>query len=163
MKKVIIIRHAKSSWKYNVDDMHRPLRAIGVRNTIKICERFKEVSEISLKNVFSSPAKRALDTCRIFVENYNSDDKIEIDVVDELYDFEGAKLHHFIKSIHDNLDTIFVFGHNNALTSFVNKYANVYVLNVPTSGLVILEFDIDKWADLRPGILKLKLFPKEIN
>ena len=163
MKKIIIIRHGKSSWKHNVDDRKRPLKTIGIENTIKVCKRFKMTSGINLKNVFSSPAKRALDTCRIFVENYSSESIIDVEIVEDLYDFDGRKLRGFITALNNDLDTVFVFGHNNALNNFVNSFGNTYIENIPTSGLVVLEFNINNWADLQSGILKLKLFPKEIN
>ena len=163
MKKVIVVRHGKSSWKYNIDDRLRPLKTVGFKNTIKVCERFKMTSEINMKNVFSSPAKRALETSRIFVGNYNSVPAVDIEIIEDLYDFEGRKLHRFIISLNDDLDTVFIFGHNNALNNFVNNYGNVYIDNIPTSGLVVLEFNVNNWCDLQKGILKLKLFPKDIN
>ncbi|WP_066225407.1 SixA phosphatase family protein [Formosa haliotis] len=162
MKKLILIRHGKSSWKYDVEDMYRPLKSVGEANTIKVCKTFLEMSEISLKNVFSSPSKRTRDTCEIFIKNYSNPDKIEPQIIQNLYDFEGRKLVQFIKSLDNDLDTVFIFGHNNALTNFVNAYGDFYIENVPTSGLVVLEFLIDNWSDLSKGSIKLKLFPKEL-
>ncbi|QDO95570.1 histidine phosphatase family protein [Formosa sediminum] len=167
MKTIILVRHGKSSWKQDVDDMFRPLKPVGSSNTIKVSDHFKSKTKITLKNVFTSPAKRALDTCVIFVNNFvdNFVDKssVNIEVVKDLYDFNGEKLVLFIKNLSDNMDTVFLFGHNNAFTNFVNSYGDKFVDNVPTSGLVVLEFNIDRWCDLAPGHLKLKLFPKALK
>ncbi|WP_299782486.1 histidine phosphatase family protein [uncultured Formosa sp.] len=163
MKKIIVIRHGKSSWNHGVADQFRPLKSIGLINTILVCKNFQKMSDISLKNVFTSPAKRALDTCNIFVDNFFLETHVEVQIVDDLYDFDGLKLLNFIKSLANNLESVFIFGHNNALNNFVNTYGNVYIENVPTSGLVVLEFDIDNWSNLKTGNTKLKLFPKSLK
>ncbi|WP_434036539.1 SixA phosphatase family protein [Formosa sp. 4Alg 33] len=162
MKTVVLIRHGKSSWKYNVTDRERPLKKVGVKNTIKVCKEFKLNSEIQLQNVFSSPAKRARDTCDIFVENYKATHQINVEIEEDIYDFNGDSLRRFVENLDNNLETVFIFGHNNAFNNFVNTFGEVYIENVPTSGLVILEFDINNWSDLKPGVLKLKLFPKAL-
>ncbi|MFB9054246.1 histidine phosphatase family protein [Formosa undariae] len=162
MKTVVLIRHGKSSWKYNVNDRERPLKKVGIQNTIKVCNQFKINSEIQLQNVFSSPAKRARDTCDLFIQTYNATQEFNVEINEDLYDFDGASLKHFIKSLDNDLDTVFIFGHNNAFNNFVNTFGDVYIENVPTSGLVNLEFDINNWSDLKPGVLKLKLFPKAL-
>ncbi|CDF80049.1 phosphoglycerate mutase [Formosa agariphila KMM 3901] len=163
MKTIILVRHAKSSWKYDVDDRHRPLKTIGIKNTIKVCNRFNVLQNQPLKHVYSSPAKRALDTCKLFVEHYNPKSHIDINITEDLYDFQGNSLVQFVKSLPDSIPSVYLFGHNNAFNNFVNTYGDIFIDNVPTSGLVLLEFDIDHWTDLKPGTLKLKLFPKALD
>ena len=163
MKKIVVVRHGKSSWKHGVGDRFRPLKPVGITNTIKVCRNFKNMSDISLKSVFSSPAKRALDTCDIFVNNFFVEEQISVKIIEDLYDFEGDKLTEFIKNLANDLDVVFIFGHNHAINHFVNFYGNEYIENVPTSGLVVLEFNIENWSDLASGYLKLKLFPKALK
>lgn len=163
MRKIILIRHGKSSWKFDINDRFRPLKSIGIIKTIKVCKNFKELSDISLLNVFSSPAKRALETCYIFVDNFYSKEEIEVKIIEDLYDLEGEHLLQFITSLHNSLETVFIFAHNNAITNFVNTHGDIYIKNVPTSGLVYMEFDIDNWAKLNLGKLILKLFPKDLK
>jgi phosphohistidine phosphatase len=55
-----------------------------------------------------------------------------------------------------------IFGHNHAFTSIVNTFGNSYIENVPTSGLVMLEFNINNWQDLTHGKTALILFPKDL-
>ena len=41
-----------------------------------------------------------------------------------------------------------VFGHNYAFTNLVNQLGNKYIENVPTSGMVKIDFEIEHWKDL---------------
>ncbi len=56
-----------------------------------------------------------------------------------------------------------VFGHNYAMTNFVNTYGDSYIDNLPTSGLVIFDFDIDSWKDLKPGKTVEIMIPKNLR
>ncbi|TPV31556.1 histidine phosphatase family protein [Paucihalobacter ruber] len=160
MKHVILIRHGKSSWNHNVGDVLRPLSERGVSDIKKIAKQFK-LLEINPDAVFTSHAKRASHTCELFCEgiDYNLND---FDVVQLLYDFEGSQVIDFIKKLSHHIKVVLIFGHNNAFTNISNIFGSKYIDNVPTSGLVHLVFDIDKWENLKPGITKQTLFPKEL-
>ncbi|WP_375234981.1 histidine phosphatase family protein, partial [Winogradskyella sp.] len=54
-KKLILIRHAKSSWKYDVSDIDRPLKKRGVTDASIISKAFKE-KEYTVNKIYSSPA-----------------------------------------------------------------------------------------------------------
>ena len=149
MKKLIVVRHAKSSWKHNVRDIDRPIKNRGITDITAVSKEYK-IKYLHPEIVFSSPARRALDTCNIFLKHiefsYNN-----VIISPEIYDFGGNSLTDFIKSIDDTYNNVMLFGHNHALTYFVNTYGDNYIDNLPTSGLVIFEFDIDTWKDLKPG------------
>ena len=161
MKKLTIIRHAKSSWKHNVRDLDRPIKKRGITDITAVSKEFK-IKYLHPEIVFSSPAKRALDTCSRFLKNiefsYNN-----VIISPEIYDFGGNSLIDFIKSIDDKYDNVMLFGHNHALTYFVNTYGDNYIDNLPTSGLVIFEFDIDNWEDLKPGKIIELIIPKNLR
>jgi len=161
MKKIVFVRHAKSSWKYDVNDLDRPLKNSGIIDVNLVSKKFKS-SDFSLENVFTSPAKRALETCDIFVKNLDFDDK-KIKIIEQLYDFGGYKVIDFIKSLDNNYNNIMIFGHNHALTSIVNTYGNMVIDNLPTCGLAVLEFDIDYWKDLVQGQTLLMIFPRDLR
>jgi phosphohistidine phosphatase len=161
MKKIIFVRHGKSSWDYNVDDINRPLKKRGIVDSGLVSNALRNL-ELSPEVVFSSPAKRAQETCKIFLKNLNVDeDNIRID--GELYDFGGTKVINFIKSLDDCFKNIMIFGHNHALTSIVNTYGNIYIDNLPTCGLVILKFDIECWSELNQGETIKMIFPRDLK
>ena len=149
MKNLIIVRHAKSSWKHNVRDLDRPIKNRGITDITAVSKEFKRKYSHP-DAVFSSPAKRAFDTCNIFLQHIEFSYNNAI-ISPEIYDFGGNSLINFIESIDDTYNNVMLFGHNHALTYFVNTYGDNYIDNLPTSGLVIFEFDIDTWEDLKPG------------
>lgn len=161
MKTLILFRHGKSSWEYSVGDKDRPLLPRGISDAILVADNFNE-QELPIDAVFSSPANRALHTSMIFVRQlYFSLDKFR--VINELYDFSGEHVLQFIKGIDKTLNTVVIFGHNHAFTHIANSLGNSYIENVPTSGLVHLEFDVDQWSSVEKGVTKQTIFPKQLK
>ncbi|MDA9070232.1 histidine phosphatase family protein [Arenitalea sp.] len=161
MKKLVLVRHAKSSWEHDVTDHQRPLKKRGFKDADMVSNSFKKIS-LTADFLISSDAIRAKTTAEIFISNLNMDESI-VRFTHDLYDFSGKSLLRVIKSCDDIINTLMVFGHNHALTDFVNTYGDKYIDNVPTSGLVIIEFDIDNWKDLKPGKTCYTLFPRDLK
>jgi len=161
MKTLILVRHGKSSWEYAVSDKDRPLLQRGITDAFLVADHFNE-QEMKINAIFSSPANRALHTSMIFVRQlYFPLDKFQI--VSELYDFSGDYVLQFVKDLSDTLDTVIIFGHNHAFTFIANSLGNSYIENVPTSGLVQLEFDLEQWASIEKGVTKQTIFPKQLR
>lgn len=161
MKKITLVRHAKSSWKHDVGDLNRPLKKRGIVDVEAVSKEFK-IKHLYPEIVFSSPARRALDTCKKFLDEIDFSYK-NICISEEIYDFGGHRLTNFIKSINNDFSNVMLFGHNYALTYFANTYGDISIENLPTSGLVVFEFDIDSWEDLKPGRIIDVLIPKNLR
>lgn len=161
MKTLYLIRHAKSSWEHDVIDHERPLKDRGFEDADLVSRHLKESLELPDK-VLSSDAMRAKTTAMIFMKNLGMDeDDIVLD--HELYDFSGRGLTKVISNCDDAVERLMVFGHNHAMTAFVNTYGDEYTGNVATSGFTHIEFDIDSWKDLKPGTTKRSLYPKHLK
>lgn len=161
MKTIILVRHAKSSWEFDVSDRDRPLKKRGIIDANLVSKKFREhhfLPEI----VFSSPANRALSTCKIFLQNLDISDKI-LKISDEIYDFGGQSVINFIKKLDNNIASVMLFGHNHAFTSLANVFGTTYIDNLPTSGLVKLTFDIKKWDAIELGKTELIIFPRHLK
>jgi len=161
MKEIVIIRHAKSSWEYDYKDIDRPLKNRGITDAGLVSKEFL-LFKYKPEFVFSSPAKRAVETCNIFVRNINISNNI-VRFHDQLYDFGGDKVVDFIKSMDNTYNKVMIFGHNHALTSIVNLFGDQYIDNLPTCGLVVLEFDIDNWKDVDQGHIVKTIFPRDLK
>ncbi|TGV01139.1 SixA phosphatase family protein [Flavivirga rizhaonensis] len=161
MKKLIIVRHAKSSWKHNVIDHERPLNERGFKDANLVSENLKG-SGLKVDLVLSSDAMRAKTTANIFTSNLNIDESI-VRLNHDLYDFSGSHLIEVIKSCDDSVDALMIFGHNHAITAFVNTYGSSRIDNVPTSGVVVIEFDIVNWKSLNQGKTIQTLFPRDLK
>lgn len=161
MKKIIVVRHAKSSWEFNVIDHERPLNQRGINDAHRLSKHM-EIDPKSIDLILSSDSRRTTETSKIFVSNLNLTDK-KIEYLYELYDFDGRDLIRIVKSCTPDVNTLMVFGHNHAVTDFVNTFGNQFIDNVPTSGVVIIEFNITDWKDLNKGKTVLTLFPRDLK
>lgn len=161
MKKLILVRHAKSSWKHDVIDHERPLNKRGINDAIQVSNYLKnKISNIDL--VLVSDAERTKKTAEIFTRTLNIDKSI-IHFNTKLYDFTGYDLIDTIKSCDTSVNKLMIFGHNHAVTDFANNYGNIFIENIPTSSVVILKFDIQNWNELKKGITTSIITPKDLK
>lgn len=159
MKTIVLIRHAKSSWDHDVSDLNRPLSKRGFTDANLVSKAFKSYN-FNPDAIYSSPANRALTTCSIFMENLNISKEL-LGIDHKLYDFGGNQVRRFIKSLNDDLEKVIIFGHNHAFTSLANSFGDADIDNLPTSGLVMIEFNVDQWQQVSQGETKLFLKPKD--
>ena len=160
MKELILVRHGKSSWDYDVRDSDRPLKERGVRDAHRVAQAASEAVK-DVQAVFSSPANRALHTCMILMRELQIPFE-KLSITKELYDFSGGSVRSFVHNLDDSLEKVMLFGHNHALTHVVNDWGSKYVDNVPTSGMVYLSFDVERWEGVSFGTTKLMVFPKHL-
>ena len=160
MKNIILIRHAKSNREFEIKDFDRELIEKGIKNSIKCANvTLNEIDFCSI--IYSSPAKRAIQTAEIFLKTWKLDLK-SIKIIPELYTFDVTELEQIVKSCPNNHNSLILFGHNSAITDFVNKFGDIFIENVPTSGLVSITFDTDNWNNVMKGKTKRILFPRDI-
>tara|TARA_R110002096_G_scaffold236941_2_gene427722 strand:+ start:596 stop:1081 length:486 start_codon:yes stop_codon:yes gene_type:complete len=161
MKQLILVRHAKSSWKHDVIDHERPLKNRGF-NDAEIVSNYLKNSALNVDLVLSSDAMRAKTTAGIFISNLEINEEI-FNLNHDLYDFSGENLVKTIKQCDDKITNLMVFGHNHAITAFVNTFGNTYINNVPTSGVVVIEFKINSWKNLNKGKTTKIVFPRDLK
>ena len=146
MKIITFLRHSKSSWENNIEDIHRPLSQIGIEKIKKIANTSKD-HFISSEIIFTSSANRALYTSvllsRIISINLN-----KIKICDELYTFNYNKVFDFIKTIDNNYTEVVLVGHNPAFTEISNYFSENKILNLPTARWFSLKFESDNWSDI---------------
>lgn len=161
MKTLYIIRHAKSSWGFNLPDDQRPLNERGLKDAELIGKQLKTIVK-PIDRVLCSPAKRAHSTAKIICDQLNISEDIFF-LEPDLYDFEGSKVINVIKNCENTIQTLMIFGHNHAFTSIANLLGNVYIDNLPTTGVVAIEFEAENWKDINVGKNLLTIFPKTLK
>ena len=161
MKNLILIRHSKSSWDAPVQDIERSISQRGVKDAHLIAAKTPEILPPSYI-VWSSKAKRTQETAYIFSQ-YLSIPLETIHFSDDLYTFDSKKLEKSIKKCENSHAILILFGHNEAITKFVNKFGDLYINNVPTSGVVALQFDTDDWNTISNGQTIATLFPSHFK
>ncbi len=161
MKTLILIRHSKSSWDLPRKDIDRPLSKRGINDAHLLSNSIKDVLPPSYI-VWSSVAKRTKDTALIFSQNL----QIPFDTVmfkEALYTFDENTLEKQIKGCSNKHHNLILFGHNDAITNFVNKFGSVLIENVPTSGVVKIDFDSDTWEQIQKGKTTATVFPSHLK
>ncbi|PRX55444.1 SixA phosphatase family protein [Flagellimonas meridianipacifica] len=161
MKQIVLMRHGKSSWDYEVSDKDRPLKERGIHDAHLVAEKLSSKG-FSIDFAYSSPANRALHTSMIFLRGIGFD-LTRFQVTNALYDFSGDSVAAFIESLPDTLDTVMIFGHNYAFTTLANTWGDTYIENLPTAGLVQIEFDVNGWSKISKGRTKQIVFPKHLR
>ena len=160
-KIVVIIRHAKSSWANpGQSDYERPLNERGRKDAPEMGKRIKKAG-IKPDKVYASTAKRVEMTAQALLPEIGFDlEKVTWDK--SIYHCPVSKFEDLIVSTEDRINTIFLMGHNETVTDFVNKSIdNFSTDNVPTCGVVAFAFDGD-WSDFHSEPKKLLFydFPK---
>ena len=160
MKRLILVRHGKSSWKHEVSDAERPLKKRAYSDAEKVIRAFRPYLTQPLV-LWSSHATRALESAKIFKAELEIPEE-DFFVKRELYTFDDRKLLKVIASCDDSIDQLMVFGHNPAITEVINLLGNEVFDNVPTTGLTAIEFDTASWSNLGKGRTLFNLFPKQL-
>lgn len=160
MRRLLIIRHAKSSWKYpDLDDHERPLNKRGERDILLMARHLADRDE-ALDVIYSSTATRALQLAESISEFTHTS------LVPELsfYTFDADQLLEILRHLPNEAMRVAVVGHNPAVTRAVNSLCASDYDNVPTSGIVAIDCDIERWADLNSGQCELVYFdyPKKL-
>ena len=163
MKRVIIVRHAKSVPYGYDDDFNRDLTERGISDAKKISLRLGEMGVLP-DLVIASPAKRAMHTASIYCLNLGYDLKA-IRQENVLYD--GLTTQDFIdmlQQLPEEVETVYVFGHNPTIYYLVYNLVKYFKSDMPTCSTVALEFQVDKWPEVsaRGGKEAFQLIPKSM-
>ncbi|MCH2023597.1 MAG: histidine phosphatase family protein [Saprospiraceae bacterium] len=163
MKTLFLVRHAKSSWKdHRLDDIDRPLNKRGQRDAPFMAHLMKKKG-VNIDVFVSSPALRAHSTAIAFAKVL-ADSKVEIILKPEIYEVSSATLIYTVQNqFKDEWDAVMMFGHNYAYTDFANWYAKPFIENVPTCGIVAIDFEVENWSDVTRsnGIVRFFEFPRK--
>ena len=147
MKRLVVIRHAKSSWKDpGARDFDRPLNRRGKTDAPEMGRRLARRSLVP-DRLFSSPAKRAIRTAEIIARAIGFPVG-RITRMDRLYGAGVADLIAVLQGLDDVEETVFLVGHNPGLTDLVNFVGSAFLDNLPTCGLFCADFEISSWKEL---------------
>lgn len=165
MKQLIFVRHAKSDWGNEfLKDIDRPLNDRGYADAYSMSEWYLKNKALP-DQILASTATRALNTALIFARSFEWNMKC-FAVEEEIYESSVERLVAIIKEQKDSKNRIMLFGHNPAFTNICNELGDdLFFDNVPTCGMVALNFDISSWSrlDKKTGRLDYYQFPKEFK
>ena len=147
MKNLYLIRHAKSSWDHpGLKDIDRPLLQKGIKRTSKI-SAFLNREKATADLIISSPATRAYDTAKLIASGLGyAIEKIKIEK--DIYFGDTESFFNAIYQVDNEINNLFIFGHNPTITQFANYFLHNKIDYLPTSGLANISFDTTNWTEI---------------
>jgi phosphohistidine phosphatase len=161
-KLLVLVRHAKSSWKEaGLADRERPLSGRGKRDAPRMGKLLAERA-VRPELLVTSPALRARQTAEALAAALGRK-RAEFRVVERIYLAEMDELLGMIQDFDDRARSALLVGHNPGLTDLVNRLAGCEIENVPTCGIAILDLASESWVEAgdRPARLLEFFFPKQ--
>lgn len=160
MKKLYIVRHAKSGWKYDIKDIDRPLNERGYHDAYKVAGHLAGRKEIP-QRIITSPAVRAITTALNFARTFSLSSSNFI-INEKIYEAATESLLSIIKSIEEDKDSVMLFGHEPSLSSLIGLLTGSNV-SFTTCNVALLTFN-SSWSEITPGTGKqaFLLRPREL-
>ncbi|MDT8382396.1 MAG: histidine phosphatase family protein [Brevefilum sp.] len=145
MKNLLLMRHAKSSWKVSgLSDHERPLKKRGRKDSKRIAQELDK-NDLYPHVILSSSATRAKETVEVIVDTLDYENRIIF--TDELYMAEPEDFIDVLSDLSDDEDNVLVVGHNPGMEAFL-QMIDGEIESLPTAALAHLVLAIESWQEL---------------
>jgi phosphohistidine phosphatase len=171
MKTLILLRHAKSSWKDEaLADINRPLSKRGLQDG-KVIARYLAENGIAPEQILCSPAQRTKATLELLQPAFAASRPIRYEK--GIYMAEAPVLLRRLRRLADSLMSVMVIGHNPGLQALAllltegheDPLRSDLSLKYPTGSLAVIACAAEHWPELKPGCGHLSAFirPKDLR
>ncbi len=158
MRRLLLMRHAKSSWADPaLSDRQRPLKRRGQEDAERIGRHLKREGLVP-DRILCSPARRARQTGDCLLKGLGPAARnIPIIIVEGLYEFDSpTRLRRHIARTAGNAGTLMVIGHNDALHELALQLAvdgppalmRQLEEKFPTAAIAIIDMPVEDWTSL---------------
>jgi len=145
MKVLLVLRHAKSSWKgMGVSDHARPLNKRGKKAAPRMGQLLYE-EDLVPDVILSSTAQRARDTADLVTEASGFEG--EIAYLEDLYHAWPSDYLDALRGLSDDNDSVMIVGHNPGMELLLELLTGKSE-RFPTAALALIQLPIDNWAQL---------------
>jgi phosphohistidine phosphatase len=151
LKQLLLVRHAKSSWKDAARaDIDRPLNGRGRRDAPRV-GAYLAARGFLPDRIVSSPARRARKTAQLLAAALTGAGEQIIVLDPALYEAGAALLLERVRAFEDTWQNVMLVAHNPGLTDFANLLTAIGIDNLPTCGVIVTELAIDSWQLAEAG------------
>ncbi|MCI0511923.1 histidine phosphatase family protein [candidate division KSB1 bacterium] len=157
MKTLYLFRHARAvRATIGVVDQERMLEDRGKNDALKMGQRLKSHQALP-QLIISSPVTRAVESAQLLAQTIAYPiENIKLDQT--IYDENPKKVIEMIRQFDDQYRSALIVGHNPVLEDVVHYFYKKFAENIPTAGVVALDFDVQSWQDLQKNHGKLQFF-----
>jgi len=170
MKRLLLLRHAKSSWDDpSLSDFARPLAARGLAAAPRM-GAYLLSENLQPDVVLCSGARRAVQTLETIAPFLGTPG---VRIEDTLYMAPAEVLINRIRRLEDEIGSVLMIGHNPAFEEVAlrltgdgrKKPLKAIRKKYPTCALAVLHFDVDAWALItqHSGFLERFVRPKDVK
>lgn len=162
MKKLFLMRHAKSSWgDPSLADFDRPLNERGLRAAPLMGRHLRE-RRVVPDLILCSPAARARRTAELAAEAAKFHAPLRFD--ERIYEATAARLVEVVAEALDDDDEVLLVGHNPGMEELLEMLTGEWH-RMPTAAVACVRLDLETWAGLRPhaGRLEWHVKPKDLE
>ncbi len=164
MKKLLLIRHAKSDWTDSQQtDFERPLNKRGKRNSPEMAARLVK-RKLRPGLWLCSTAARARETVKLMLPAFDLS-LADVRFLDELYLASPEEIIRSIQKEGGRADVLFLTGHNPGITELANMLSSVRLDNMPTCGVFGIDLALSEWKELEavPYAFDFFDYPKKLQ
>jgi phosphohistidine phosphatase len=145
MKTLLLMRHAKSSWKHpELQDYDRPLSKRGLKDAPSMGKIVQD-RELVPELILSSPALRAQQTAELVSEACGSTRPVEY--INEFYLAEPQVYLDGLHALSPDLERVMLIGHNPGLEGLLQMLSG-QVASLPTAAIAHLVLPIQSWEEV---------------
>ncbi|MBN2147422.1 MAG: histidine phosphatase family protein [Anaerolineales bacterium] len=145
MKTLLLMRHAKSSWKDpNLDDHDRPLNKRGKQDAPRMGELITN-EDLLPDLILVSSARRAQDTARLVAKA--CDYRGSLETQRNFYYSDSAAYLQVLRNLPEQVERALVIGHNPILEELLHDLTGMDE-HLPTAALALVELPIQSWSEL---------------
>ena len=155
MKTLLILRHAKTQPDAPAGDHVRELTERGLRNAAAMAAHILTLAGTP-DAIVTSDATRARQTAEIVAPAVGFSAPLTVEP--RIYGADVDTLLAVVRGISDDASSAIIVGHNPGFEELAEALAGNHDAGVrlPTSGLAVLEFDLERWDDVREGAGQLR-------
>lgn len=144
MKKLLLLRHAKSSWAdASLPDFERPLNERGLR-AAPLIGKFMRKQKIQPDLIICSPAKRTRETIALVLEAAGIAPETRYD--ERIYEATTSRLMEIIAEIEDDKREVMLVGHNPGFENLLERLTGRRE-RMPTAALAMVILDAENWSE----------------
>lgn len=169
MRRLMLLRHGKSDWPDGVKDMDRPLAKRGRQAAPRMGAYLAE-EQLYPDLALVSPARRARETWELAAPKLG---EVAARSEPRIYEAPPDRLLAVLREAEPQVRTLVLVGHNpgfqdlaRLLVGHGDRYAFARMAEkYPTAGLAVIDFPIEDWREVKPGLGRLDRFvtPKSLG
>lgn len=161
-KRLILFRHAKSSWAENVEDHARPLAERG-RKAAPLMARWLAAEGLQPSVALVSTARRTQETWTLAAPDLGKAQKRDVGAI---YEAPASRILEAIHGVEPSVETLMIVGHNPGMEDLARllmkddggEASARLRRKFPTAAVAVLSLPVEDWTEVGPRIATLEQF-----